>query len=149
MTEDEELQKLRDEAANLGLDTENLEPQGWDAPSHEVKDNIYKFFRDVLKEEDSTRIGNVKDEELGRATKSIRALHNIADYAEVEELDKVSEYIRNKALTITSTSMSRKGWFLSLAVTQIKKELKSMPSSGQQKKWTLFGRAKTEDNENG
>ena len=148
MTEDstDEIEQLKQEASELGIDI-NSNQEEWTPPNPEVKDNIYKFFRDVLKEKDSTRIGNLKDDELGRAKKSVRALNNISEYANIEGLPLVSDYIKNKSLNITSTSMSRKGWFMSLTVTQIKREHKSNASTQQPKKFSFFGRTKTEGEE--
>ena len=64
---------------------------------------------------------------MGIARLGVRLYLDLSNYAEVEGLDKVANYLRGKAGIITATSMSRKGFWPKLFVTQIKKEQKIVP----------------------
>lgn len=91
---------------------------GWPTPPG--KDGTYQFFREILKLEDPSRVGNLSGEELTQ----IRHYLNIAAYADVEGLDTVADYIRKRGFRIASTSMSKKGFLAELFVTNIRKEKK-------------------------
>jgi len=126
-SEEEELARLEEEIKKL----DNLD---YGSPSPERKENIFKFFREILTQKDTTRIGNLSNTELGQARLGVRHYLELSKYAEVEGLDTVADYLKAKAGIITSTSMSRKGFWSKLFVTQIKKEQKEVPKE-QKKGW--------------
>lgn len=133
-SEDEELKKLDDEL-------KKLDEIDYGSPSPEKKENIFKFFREILTQKDTTRIGNLINTELGLARLGVRHYLDLGNYAEVEGLDRVATYLRGKAGIITATSMSRKGFWPKLFVTQIKKEQKIVPKE-EKKGW--FGKKSPE-----
>ncbi len=121
--DDEELKELQEELKDL----ENLDltgTSGYGSPSPEKKDNILKLFRDMISSKDSRKIANLSSTELGQAKLGVRHLLEIANYANTEGLDEVSDYLTQKAEITLATSMSKQGWFGNLVVTQIKKEQK-------------------------
>ena len=75
---------------------------------------------------------------------SVRSYQEIALYAEAEQLDKVAKYFKDKAEIIARTSMSKKGFWSQLFVTQIKKEQK-LKEGETQKKGFLFSKPKEEE----
>jgi len=103
-------------------------------PKPPSKDTQYKFFREILKLENSTKVSNYTNREIGLPRLPVRAYYDIALYADAEDLPKVAAYLRGRAEVINSTSMGRKGWLGQLFVTQIKKEQKVKTSEDVQKK---------------
>ena len=116
--EEEELKRLEEEIKKL---------DSYGSPEPEKKENIFKFFREILTQEDTTRIGNLGTAELGTTKLGVRPYKELSAYAEAEGLDLVSIYLEAKSNIITSTSMSKKGFWPKLFVTQIKKEQKVVP----------------------
>lgn len=127
---DNEIEQLENELSELG---NKDSPTGY--PKSPTKDNQYKFFRDIIRLVDTTRIANLSKNELGESLIGVRHYKEIAAYAEAEGLDKVAEYINGKANIVTSTSMSKKGFWSELFMTQIKKEKKAKQTEEVNKKW--------------
>lgn len=100
-----------------------------------LKDSIFKFFREILRTNDSKKVGNLTDVEIT----NMRIYLNLANYGDVEGMTKVSEYMRKKAEIIAATSMSRKGFLAQLFVTQIKREQKVRSQPAEQKGF-FFGK---------
>lgn len=113
-------------------------------PSPPSKDSIFKFFREILKLDDSRKVANLKEREIGTLRLPSRSYLDIASYADTEGLEKVSEYLVRKSEIISATSMGREGFLSKLFVTQIKKEQK-VKSSGEVIKKGLFGNTKIVD----
>ena len=114
MAEDDELKKMEDEL-------KKLETIGYGSPDPPKKEGIYKFFKEILSSKDSTKTANLSSTELGIAKMGVRHSQEIANYAEAEGLPMVADYLRDKAEIILSTSMSKKGFWSQLLVTQIKR----------------------------
>lgn len=143
-TDEEDIDKLEAQLKDLeNLEGLNLGDSGYGSPSPEKKDNILKLFRDMISSEDSRKIANLSNVELGQPKLGVRHYLDIAAYAEAEGLDKVSDYLKAKAEIVLSTSMSKQGWFGNLVVTQIKKEQKV--KEPKKEKRGIFGPKNTED----
>jgi len=139
---DEELEKLEEELKDL----ENIGSStslGYGSPSPEKKDNMLKLFRDMISSKDSRKIANLSTTELGQAKLGVRHLLEISNYAKLEGLNMVADYLKDKAEIVLATSMSKQGWFGNLVVTQIKKEQKL--KEPKQMKKGLFSRREGED----
>lgn len=134
---DDELEKLKAEAEALGIDTDDLETLSGDygSPKPDKKDNIFRFFREVLKFPESWKVGNLLNSEIGQSRLTVRSYLEIARYAEQEGLDIVSQYFVDRADIVSSTSMGRKGFLAQLFVTQIKKEQKLKEPRKEKKGW--------------
>ena len=113
---EEELKKLEDKGTSYG------------SPKAPEKDSQFKFFRDILRIKDTTRIGNLTAQELGLSKLGVRHYQELALYANVEGLKEVGKYFMDRSQIATSTSMSKKGFWAQLFVTQIKKEKKDKPT---------------------
>ena len=140
--EDEELEKLEAELKDL----ENIDSgtsTGYGSPSPEKKDNMLKLFRDMISSKDSRKIANLSTTELGQAKLGVRHLLEISNYAKLEGLSMVADYLTDKAEIVLATSMSKQGWFGNLVVTQIKKEQKL--KEPKQIKKGLFSRKEVEN----
>jgi len=130
---EEELKKLEEKDTSYG------------SPKPIDKDSLYKFCRDILRFPDTTRIGNLTNQELGLAKLGVRHYQEISAYAKAEGLDIVAKYLMNKSQIVTATSMSRKGFWAELFFTTIKKEKKA--KEPKKEKTGLFGKKKEEKNE--
>ena len=142
---DEELEQLEAELEDL----EALTPEGkksYGSPSPEKKDNIFKFFREMLDIKETWKIGNLKDEEIGKTRLGVRAYLELSQYADAEGLEAISKYFTGKAGIVSDPTMGRKGFFLQTAVTQIKKEGK-LKDTSQRKKGLFFGGGKKDETE--
>lgn len=141
---EEELEQLEEELAEL----ESTSAEGktsYGSPSPEKKDNMFKFFREVLNLKESWKVGNLKDEEIGKSKLGVRSYLELARYAKAEGLDHVSDYFIDKADIVAAPTMGRKGFMAQLFVTQIRKEQKV--KSQEQKKKSWFGGKQNESEE--
>lgn len=136
MTEENEMKKLLQQAEDLGIDTSEFEDEpGYGSPTPEIKETIFRFFRDLLNFPKSWKVGNLSNVELGQSKLGVRHYLELAQYAEAEGLNIVADYFRGKADIVSSTSMSRKGFLPQLFVTQIKKEQKLKEPLPEKKGW--------------
>jgi hypothetical protein len=124
---DEELAKLESELKRL--DSED----GGNSmlPSPEKKDSTLMLFRELIISPDSRKFGNLNNDDL----KYVRHILHVANFFESQNLKPYAAYMRTKAENILSTSMSHKGWFGNLIVTQIKKETKVSGTPIQKQGW--------------
>lgn len=125
--EEEELKRMEEELKELESNT-------YGSPEPKAKENIFKFFKEILFLKDTTRIGNLSNVEIGGTKLGSRHFKEIGLYAELEGLDKVANYLYARSEILTSTSMSKKGFWPKLFVTQIKKEQKVVPKE-EKKGW--------------
>ena len=131
MTEEEAeiLQEQMEEQAQSPTD-------GYGYPKPPVKESVYKFFREILRLKDSSKVGNLSAAELGTPKISVRGLQEIAIDVEMGwGLDYCAEYLSARAESILATSDSKKGFLAQLFVTQIKKEQKIKMPSEQKGGW--------------
>lgn len=81
------------------------------------------FFKDVVKAEDTTKVGNLNTEELGEAQLELRGVKELElickDICNEKEL---SDYFKHLGEIQTSTSLSKEGFLMRLFVTS-KKEM--------------------------
>ena len=104
-------------------------------PKSPTKDSVFKFFRDILDLNDSSKAANLDEHELGKLKLAVRHYQDLANYAEMEGIDTLRDYFIRKSEIILSTSLSRKGFLAQLFVTQIKREQKIKKPSEQKKNW--------------
>ena len=116
-------------------DLRDRQESALDYPMPEVKDNVFKFFRELLRMKDSSKVGNLKKDELGSLLLPVRNYRDIGNYNESEGQEIVAAYLNLKAETILATSLSRDGFLPQLFVTQIKKEQKVRKHDVESKGW--------------
>ena len=134
---DEEIKQLEEELKKL-----ESKDTGYGSPSAAVKESLFKFFNKILTIKDTTRIGNLTAPEIGLGRLSVRGNKSIALYARAEGLTLVEDYFNDLSNILTESSMSKKGFWSQLFVTQIRKESKMKDKSPDKKKW--FGKDKGE-----
>lgn len=131
---DNELKELEEQLKQLESGSKTSDFSS-DSPMKEIKDNIFKFFREILQLKESWKVGNLKDSEIGLTRLSIRSYLELAQYASAEGLDIVSDYFTERAEITASTSMGRKGFLPQLFVTQIKREQKLQEQPKEKTGW--------------
>jgi len=124
---DEEIAKLEQELKRLDAEDSG----GSIMPSSEKKDSTLMLFRELIVSPDSRKFSNLNNEDL----KYVRHILNIAAFFDSQNLRPYADYLKAKAENILSTSMSHKGWFGNLIVTQIKKETKVSGTPIEKKGW--------------
>ncbi len=129
----EALDKELDEMIGKG----DIDLSAYGSPDPEKKDNMYKFFRELLHLDKPWKVGNLKEEEVGKSRMSVKSYLELAAYAEAEGLSEVSKFFTGNADIIASVSMGRKGFMAQNFVTTIKKEKKMTDT--EPKKKGLFG----------
>ena len=113
MEEEEQPQMSEDEIA------ERLASLVGTTPTAEDKQNVHTFLHNVAVAEDTTKTGNVNEEELGKPILPIRTYKELALFCrEVANMDYFSEYFQKKSEIITSTSLSKEAKLINLAVMQ-------------------------------
>lgn len=141
---EEELEQLEEELAELEALGESGN-KNYGSPSPEKKDNMFKFFREVLTLPESWKVGNLKEEEIGKSRLGVRAWLELAAYADAEKQDLIKDYFIKKANIVAEPTMGRKGFMAQLFVTQIRKEQK-VKAPEQKKKGFLFGGGNKNEN---
>jgi len=125
---DDEIARLESELKRLDAD----DSISGISPSPEKKDSTLMLFRELIMSPDSRKFANLNNEDL----KYVRHILQVVNFFESQNLHPYASYFMKKAENILATSMSHKGWFGNLIVTQIKKETKvSGATPTQTKKW--------------
>lgn len=119
---DEELEQIKNDPELKALFNKE-DDSGY--PAAPDRDNLLKFFRDVVSYGESdfdklSKSGNLKSFEIGNIPLSVRDSLFIARYAESENLNAVAKYLRGQANIVVGTSLSRNAKLLNLIVTQRK-----------------------------
>lgn len=83
------------------------------------EDNNFSFFTNVIKADDTTRIGNLAIEELGLPSNPLRALKELELFSrEVWKQDAWADFFKQSGQNLTATSLSKDAILLKLAVTK-------------------------------
>jgi hypothetical protein len=102
--------------------------KAYGSPNPEEKHNQHVFLSKVATSEDTTRTGNLKDEELGYTRFSLRSYKELALASKKLCLNETwAEYFQMKGEILTATSLSRDGFLTNLAVIQ-RRQIEDMNS---------------------
>ena len=103
---------------------------------NEGKANIHTFFTNVIKSTDTTKTGNLSEEELGTSNLPERTYKELALFSkDIANQDYWGDYFDAMGEIQTATSLSKEGFLLKLSVTS-KKELADMtPKRKRNKGW--------------
>ncbi len=117
-------------------------------PSQEDKVNIHTFLRDVVVTEDTTRVGNLRDDkdinELGIPQYNVRGAREMALISDkVMGNEFFKEYFDKMSANTTDTSLSRMGFLVRQASTQTKNVADITKRKKVNKGW--FGKTNTEE----
>jgi hypothetical protein len=101
----------------------------------ESKQNQHTFFKDVVKTKDTTKVGNLSDEELGEPYLEVRALKDLEIFSrEICDDNGWADYFKKQAEQVLATSLSRDAMLLKLSVTSTKQLADISPKSKKQNK---------------
>ncbi len=107
---------------------------GYGSNVPESKHNVHTFLYNVVKAEDTTKLGVLTAEEIGKPENPVRALKFMRRFAnDIMQEPKLAEFFNGLSEDITSTSLSLNGTLVQLAVTQ-KKELADVTKQTAPKK---------------
>lgn len=111
-------------------------------PSVKEDSNIYNLFWKVLKRKDSTKVANLKKEEIGNLNITVRDSQKLGMLGHLLGHETFGDFFFNIGEITNSTSMARDGWFTELFVSQKKTTTRARRSSTLQneKRWKMFGR---------
>ena len=96
---------------------------GYGSTVPDAKQNVHTFLHNVAIADDTTKLGNLKDEEIGTLENPIRSYKFLALFADkIMKKDGLKEFFNSRSEIGTSTSLSRGGFLTKLAVVT-RKEL--------------------------
>ena len=119
---------------------EALEEYGLGYPKTKEKEGIYTFLNKVLKTKDTTKVGNIDEEEL----RVVRLLQSTGAYANVWDLDVVNEFLRNEAEILLASSDSKNGFLVGMAVTS-RKQIERKSKYNKQGGFKLWGKKQEQE----
>lgn len=113
----------------------------------ESRQNVHTFFTNIIKSDDTTKTGNLTQEELGLPKVPFRTFKQLALFSkEIYEDKEWEDYFRELAEIHTASSLSKDGFLVKLSVTQ-KKELSDMTPKQRKKNKGWFGGKSKDANE--
>ena len=110
------------EEETIGLDlTEEermaVEEAGYGGVSQDIPQNVHTFLHNVAVTTDTTKLGYLKEEELGFPNLPIRTYKELALFCDkVADMPIFNEYFNSMSEIVTSTSLSKDAKLLELAV---------------------------------
>jgi hypothetical protein len=135
---DIEIKKLKDEMAEMEHEDSAL-------PMTPEKDSSFKFYREILNSRESKKTGNLSGAELGQLNHSVRRYEEMANLASYVQRPHFAEYMRRKGEIVSSTSMSKKGFFMKLIVTRIRQSKDETVKNNEKKSIFDFSKPKGEE----
>lgn len=113
MTEQPEKQLSEEEKKQL------QEYFGFGAPIPEEKHNVHSFLHKVATADDTTKVGNLTEDELGLPSKTLRTYKEMALISDkLMDNATLKDYYTAKSEIITATSLSKNAKLINLAVIQ-------------------------------
>jgi len=90
---------------------------GVGAPVPEEKHNVHSFLYKVATSDDTTKLGNLTEEELGLPSKNLRTYKEMALIGyKLMDNETLGDYYTSKSEIITATSLSKNAKLINLAV---------------------------------
>ena len=113
------------EVDRSGISAEEIEQEISDlmgtAPTADEKQNVHSFLFNVARADDTTKLGNLKEEEVGTPKLPIRTYKDLALFCkDVGNMAYFHDYFMAKSEIVTSTSLSKDAKLINLAVMQRK-----------------------------
>ena len=105
---------------------------GTGSPTPDEKHNVHTFLYKVATSDDTTKLGNLNESEVGNPKLPIRTYKELALFCkDVAEMEYFSDYFLKLSEVITSTSLSKDAKLINLAVVS-KKELADVTKRKQE-----------------
>ena len=105
-------------------------------PTYEEKYNVHTFLHRVATADDTTKVGFLKEEEVGIPRYSVRSLKEFALICEtIMGNDIFKEYFEKQSEIITASSLSREGFLVKQATTQTRQIADITKTKKENKSW--------------
>jgi len=89
------------------------------APTGEEKQNVHTFLHNVATADDTTKIANLNEEELGKPKLPLRTHKDLELFCrEIMNQKEFADYFQKKGEILTATSLSKDAKLIDLAVIQ-------------------------------
>jgi len=114
-------------------------------PSKKEQQTLYTWFWKVVRLGEQFRlakVGNLSYQEIGDHGISVRDCMNLNYLGQIFGHEGFGNYFGNRAKIISATSMSKKGWFMDLSISQRKVRERARATTPEQK-WRLFKKKET------
>jgi hypothetical protein len=119
---------------------------GYGSNIPDTKQNVHTFLFNVATADDTTKLGNLIESEIGTPSNPIRSFKHLGLFAgEIMNREELAKYFRANSEIVTSTSLSRAGFLVDRAVLQ-KREMKDATTVRKENKGWF---KKKENNEEG
>ncbi len=106
------------------------------APIPEEKHSVHSFLHKVATADDTTKLGNLKEEEVGLPRLPLRTYKELALFCkEIANMNYFSNYFNKKAEILTSTSLSKEALLLKLAVVIKREQSNIIKAPAENKGW--------------
>lgn len=112
------------------------------ATAPEEKHNVHSFLTKVVENEDTTKIGNLSEEELGMPKLPVRSQQELALFAEATGQPFLAKFFKDEAEITLATSLSKEGKLIDLAVIN-RREVGDVTKRKPNRGW--FGMRKKEE----
>lgn len=112
----------------------------------ESKSTIHSFLTNIVKAEDTTRIANIKDEELGQPILPVRTYLELATFARDVGMTEFADYFDKMKEVVTAPSLSREGFLIRQATIQ-RKEFSDTTKRKKEKKGLFSKKESSEEQE--
>ena len=110
--------------------------KSYGSPEKDEKHNVHTFLNTVSKSTDTTKTGNLTQEEIGFTPYSQRTYKKLAlDSAKLCDDDIWEEYFNKNAEILTATSLSKEGFLMKQATTSTKQIADVTPRRVENKGW--------------
>lgn len=140
MSEEDE---LKEAVADLTPDEkkEMGELLGYGGQTPDGKHNVHTFLHNVATADDTTKLGNLREEEIGMLENPIRAFKFLALFSDqVMKKPGLKDFFNARSEIGTSTSLSRGGFLTKLAVVT-RKELADVSPKERKENKSWFKKA--------
>ena len=106
------------------------------APVPEEKHSVHAFLHKVATSKDTTKLGNLSEEEVGAPKLPLRTYKELALFCtDIADMDYFGKYFDKKGEILTSTSLSKEALLLKLAVMQRREQSNILKAPAENKGW--------------
>ena len=120
---------------------------GYGSGVNSASHNVHTFLFNVATAKDTTKLGFLKDDEIGKMDNPIRSFKFLSLFADkVMQKEGLKEFFEQRSEIGTSTSLSRDGFLTKLAVVQ-RKELADLSPKEKKKENKSWYKPKDKDSQ--
>lgn len=145
----EEIEQYQQDVSEVQEDMVEMQEEAiTDVPTQKRNLDLYSLFDKVRTTSDSTKVGNLKNREIGELNITVRDAQRISLIAKTFHHEKFSNFYRQLAEITTATSASRDGWLVELFVTNKKFSSKTRSSGNQVQNKGIWNKFNSNNNSN-